>query len=229
MMRDQELLLIALACLAWLVLCIGWIRWRWTSLRAQLLPPQSTDDAAQAASTSAGRRSVRERFANLVRTSRALLANAGHPETELGASILCKLEEDAPTEAFAAMDNAVKEAIESAEIRSVLVKADDACVYFIVLPNRPEHLRLLNRNATFSGGWLHHVNTLRASLTENGAVPNIVILLCSVNPATLNATLQVTCADASTVMMPSSLAGGKDLTAPGVKAFDGGADFNLAA
>lgn len=173
------------------------------------------------------REQIRDRFLSLVGASQTLLANAGLPETEPGAAALRKLEE-APFEVFSAMDDTVKHAIESAEVRSFMLKTDDACIYFVVVPNRPEHLRLLNRNNTFSGGWLHHVNTVRSSLVASGDPSSIVILLCSVNPLNWNATLQVSCAGVQNILIPASLAGG-DATAPGVRTFDGGADFNLAA
>ena len=230
MVHHQNVPFAFMMWLLWLALCVAWIRWRWVRVRPRLRFDETAGGEGEGGSaSSAGAGStVRERFVNLGGASLALLRNANCAEADLGASAFSILE-GAPLEVFQAMDTAVKDAIASAEVRSVMIKANSDCIYFVVLPNRPEHLRLLNLNATFAGGWLQHVNAVRASLMASGDTSNIVILLCSVNPLTLNSTLHVTCANAQHILIPSSLADRAGLAVPGVKGFDGRVDFNLAA
>jgi hypothetical protein len=231
MVHHQNLPFAFIMWLLWLALCVAWIRWRWGRVRPRLRFDETAGEEGKggsASSASVARSTIRERFVNLGRASLALLRNAGCAEADAGASAV-RILEGAPLEVFSAMDAAVEDAIESAEVRSVMIEADSACVYFAVLPNRPEHLRLLNRNSTFAGGWLQHVNAVRASLMASTGISNIVFLLCAVNPLTLNSTLHVTCANAHNILIPSSLADRDDLAIPGVKGFDGRVDFNLAA
>jgi hypothetical protein len=207
---------------------LAWARYRWAKLKPEIFPDQTKNDTGTSANPTGTLAARTERAARLITRARTLLEKEDAPEARIAAEALRKIEASS-AETAPAIETLMTKALETAEVGSLLLGSGGLYVYVVVIPNRHEHAHLLRRYAPFSGGWRCHAELVRASLIASGEFSGLAALLLFLSPEGKESTLQLSCADANSILIPPTLVEGQDLKTAGVKTLDASVEFSLAA
>ena len=97
-------------------------------------------------------------------------------------------------------------ALQTGELRSMLLRLPAALVYLVVFPSRSEHAHLVRREAAFADGWVAHFARLRRRLAAEGdAETPVVSLLVFLGPDARDGALVVATSDGEGDVLPGVL------------------------
>lgn len=201
---------------------------RWNKIRRELFPNgmpngEETGGRANLVTVRAGL------GAQLLARSLDLIRSASDPAARAGVEAL---KAASGAEGEKAIERVLAEAVESAEIHSVLLGKNDTYVYVVALPTRAEHAHLLRRNSPFAAGWLCHAELLRDAIRNGKGGANfagMTSMLLFVSADGNEAKLQLSCCDATSMLIPATLAEGTPDRSPEVRTSNLEVDFRLAA
>lgn len=168
--------------------------------------------------------------AQLMARSLGMLATDSSSAARAGTQALKKVQSLAGS--GKAIEDVLQSAIETAEDKSTLLRAGDLYVYVVAIPNRHEHAHLLRRHPAFAAGWRQHAELLRSTISADKSGPGfagMAALLLFVGSDGGESKLQLSCADANSVLIPMTLAEGLDSEAHGAALSNYAMDFKLAA
>jgi len=205
-----------------------WARYRWVKLKVELFPDEVEKDSS-VKTTPGGALPARAGCAlRLLTHARSLLDKEDSPEAKVAANALRKLETSSAQTA-PAIEELIDQALETADVRSLLLGSGGLYVYVVVVPNRHEHSHLLRRYAPFSAGWRYHLEIARASVMASGQFFGLAAILLFLSPEGKENILQVSCVSPNSMLIPSTLVEGDDFKTMGVKTHDASLEFTLAA
>ncbi|HVG19624.1 MAG TPA: hypothetical protein VNI02_11265 [Blastocatellia bacterium] len=209
----------------------AWAHFRWSKLKPLLFP--LTDETDQyggefaAEVNSRGQPLWLKNVPQLLSGVHRMLEKEEGPEVQAVLEASRKLQTDAP-ELAVAIQSVIVKAVESGELKSLLVGKQDLYAYIVVIPNRHEHPHLIRRYAPFSAGWAGHADLVRASLISSNAFSAMLGYLFFLSPDAKEGILLMSYADPNIMLVPSSLLQGSQLKGVTCKAMDAAMEFNMS-
>jgi hypothetical protein len=216
-----------------LVLVIVWARIRWKRLKAELFPApglseEEEDGALPAIRGSAELEPWLKDVPRLLGGVQRALEKEKSPEAQTLLEAARRLETAAP-ELPAAAQSVIMQALDTGELKSLLLSKQGLHAYVVAIPNRHEHSHLIRRYAPFSAGWGEHADLVRTSLAASGDFSALVGYLFFLSPDAKEGILLASYADPDTLLVPSSLFQGSQPKGGACKAVDASMEFKMSA
>jgi hypothetical protein len=127
----------------------------------------------------------------------------------------------------AAMESTLREALDSAELKSRLVELGGMYIYIVVVPNRHQHPRLIRRYDAFANGWRNHVELVEAALGKKKRLAGVVIYSFFLNPDGSESELLLSYADAQNLILPRGLLTTCEMNSNNIGLLDTSIEFKL--
>jgi hypothetical protein len=150
------------------------------------------------------------------------------PEAQTLLEAARRLEAAAP-ELPAAAQSVITQALDTGELKSLLLSKQGLHAYVVAFPNRHEHPHLIRRYAPFSAGWEEHAHLVRSSLAASGDFSALVSYLFFLSPDAKEGLLLASYADPDTLLVPGSLFQGSRSKGGVCKSIDASMEFKMSA
>lgn len=118
--------------------------------------------------------------------------------------------------------------LNSAELHTLLLKANNSYSYIVVFPNRHEYPHLIRRYLPFSAGWTQHLTLIKKKLADSGDNSPLIGYLFFLSPDLKEGITLVSYADAQTTIVPATLVYDAELKLPNVRSWNAFLEFNMS-